>query len=71
MLLDMADKLISTCDTSLRNQPGLNPYARYPERETYTESETYQREDGSTYTRTRGVSRWGGVFSVDAWEVVK
>ncbi len=65
----MTDKLIKRTNSELRHRPGLNPYEMYPERENVTETETYQREDGSTYTRTRENSRWGGVYAWGEWKV--
>lgn len=73
------DTLINSTDTSLSTMA----YARYkttgdrtsvylssPERESFTESCTYQRPDGTTYTRTRDVYRWNDVYSYGEWSPV-
>jgi hypothetical protein len=70
------DRLVNVTDTSLATlarqrflQTGerTSPYLCRPERETYTETETYEREDGTQYSRTRTVSRWGGSYSEGEW----
>lgn len=73
-----SDKLIDCCDTSAasmareeykRTGRATSPYAAYPERETYSMVETYERADGSRYSRTCEISRWGGQYSFGEWIV--
>ena len=63
-----ADRLISRDETSARSNPrNRGPYQRYPERESFSQIEIYERPDGTRYQRTRTVDRWGGEFSFGAW----
>jgi hypothetical protein len=50
---------------------GANCYERLPERDSWLETETYRRPDGTTYVRTREAGRWGAVFSVGGWDVTR
>lgn len=54
-------------DEYARTGRTTSPYAAYPERETYSIIETYERTDGTRYVRECEVSRWGGSVSSGEW----
>ena len=65
------DKLISSNYGNPRlKEKGLNPYERLPERDSWTESETRERADGTQYRLENPIHRWGGMTNAEGWRYV-
>lgn len=66
---------MTTTDTMLRSSYGSprlqrsNPYERFPERDSWTDWEVWQRTDGSQYVRKCAAYRWGEVTTYEDWRM--
>lgn len=68
----VTDTLIrSSYGDPLRTKKGLNPYQRFPERSTWTESEVYMGADGVEWQRRRDCARWVDVTTKGEWYEVR